>query len=86
MTPALVDAFALGDAHGVLELVAGPQLAGTLAHLRLPNRFAVQVVAVERGDALTVGPKADFEVEEGDMLVVIGSTEALDRFRESVGG
>ena len=86
VTPALVDAFALGDAHGVLELVAGPKLTGTLAHLRLPNRFAVQVVAVERGDALTVGPKADFEVEEGDILVVIGSTEALDRFREGVGG
>src|SRR3989304_5791413 len=41
VTPALVAAFALGDAHGVLELVAGPQLVGTLAHLRLPNRYAV---------------------------------------------
>ena len=86
VTPSLVDAFALGEAHGVLEMVAGPKLTGTLAHLRLPKRFAVQVVAIERGDALTVGPKADFVVEEGDMLVVIGSTEALDRFREGVGG
>ena len=86
VTPSLVDAFALGEAHGVLELIAGPRLVGTLAHLRLPNRFEVQVVAVERGDALTVGPKADFALEEGDKLVVIGSTEALDRFREGVGG
>lgn len=84
VTPALVDAFALGDAHGVLELVAGARLVGTLAHLRLPNRYAVQVVAIERGDELTVGPKADYEVEVGDKLVVIGSTEALDRFREGV--
>lgn len=82
VTPALVDAFALGQAHGVLELVAGRRLVGTLAHLRLPHRYAVQVVAIERGDALTVGPKADFEVAEGDKLVVIGATEALDRFRE----
>ena len=86
VTPSLVDAFALGGAHGVLELVAGARLAGTLSHLRLPNRFAVQVVAVERGDALTVGPKADFEIRVGDKLVVIGSTESLDRFREGVGG
>jgi trk system potassium uptake protein TrkA len=82
VTPSLVDAFALGEAHGVLELVAGRRLVGTLAHLRLPHRYAVQVVAIERGDALTVGPKADFEVAVGDKLVVIGSTEALDRFRE----
>jgi trk system potassium uptake protein TrkA len=86
VTPSIVDAFALGEAHGVLEVVAGPRLAGTLARLRLPHRFAVQVVAVERGDALTVGPKAEFAVEVGDKLVVIGSTEALDRFREEVGG
>lgn len=86
VTPALVDAFALGEGHGVLELVAGERLVGTLAHLRLPNRYGVHVVAVERGDDLTVGPKADFAVAAGDRLVVIGASEALDRFREAVGG
>jgi trk system potassium uptake protein TrkA len=84
VTPSLVDAFALGDAHGVLEIVAGEKLVGTLAHLRLPNRFHVQVVAVERGQELTIGPKADFDVAVGDRLVVIGATEDLDRFREAV--
>lgn len=86
VTPALVDAFALSEAHGVIEIEAGEKLMGTLAHLRLPNRFAVVVVAVERGDQLTVGPKADFEVRLGDRLVVIGATEDLDRFRAAVGG
>ena len=86
VTPSLVDAFALGDAHGVLEIVAGEKLVGTLAHLRLPNRFHVQVVAVERGQELTIGPKADFDVAVGDRLVVIGATDDLDRFREAVAG
>ncbi len=84
VTPALIDAFALSDAHGVIEIEAGEDLVGSLAHLRLPNRFRVQVIAVERGEALTVGPKADFEVQEGDHLVLIGATEDLDRFRETV--
>lgn len=86
VTPSLVDAFALGAGHGVVELVAGARLVGTLAHLRLPHRFAVHVLAVARGDRLVVGPKADFEVDEGDKLVVIGALDDLDRFREAVGG
>jgi trk system potassium uptake protein len=85
VTPSLVDAFELGETHGVVEIEAGPKLTGTLAHLRLPNRFHVQVIVVERGDRITVGPKADFEVALGDRLVVIGETGDLDRFREALG-
>jgi len=86
VTPALVDAFELGETHGVLEIEAGARLIGTLAHLRLPHRFRVQVIVVERGEQVTVGPKADFEVALGDKLVVIGETHDLDRFREALGG
>lgn len=86
VTPALVDAFELGETHGVLEIEAGPRLIGTLARLRLPHRFRVQVIVVERGEKVTVGPKADFEVALGDKLVVIGETHDLDRFREALGG
>ncbi len=85
VTPSLVDAFELGETHGVVEIEAGPKLTGTLAHLRLPHRFHVQIIAVERGDRITVGPKADFEVALGDRLVVIGETAHLDRFREALG-
>lgn len=85
-TPALLDSFGLGDGHGVIEFVAGPALRGTLAHLRLPNRYRVQVIAVARGDALTPAPKADVEILPGDRLVVIGANDDLDRFREDLGG
>ena len=86
VTPALVDAFELGENSGVVEIEAGPDLVGTLAHLRLTNRFHVQVIAVARGERLTAAPKADFAVVEGDRLVVIGATDDLDRFREALGG
>lgn len=84
VTPAIVDAFDLGDTHGVVEIQAGAKLRGTLAQLRLPNRFHVQVIAVQRDEHLTVSPKAEFEVVEGDHLVIIGATEDLDRFRDDV--
>lgn len=86
VTPALLDAFELGDTHGVVEIEAGPELVGTLAKLRLSNRFHVQVIAVARGAQLTPAPKAEFEVQAGDRLVVIGENADLDRFQEALGG
>jgi trk system potassium uptake protein len=81
-TPSIVDAFKLGDAHGVVEVEAGTKLAGTLAHLRLPNRFGVQVIAVNRGGSVDISPGADYQLEPGDRVVIIGSNDAIARFRE----
>ncbi|MFO7546255.1 MAG: TrkA family potassium uptake protein [Trueperaceae bacterium] len=81
-TPSIVDAFKLGDAHGVVEVEAGAKLTGTLAHLRLPNRFGVQVIAVNRGGELDISPGADYVLEPGDRVVIIGSNDAIARFRE----
>jgi trk system potassium uptake protein len=84
--PSLVDAFRLGTAYGVMEVEAGERLVGRLAKLRLPNRFGVQVIAVDRGEQLTVGPTADFEVQLGDRLVLVGANEAIDRLRAHLAG
>lgn len=80
-TPEMVDAFDLGEGHSVIEVEANEKLLGPLAELRLPNRFSVQVIAVNRGGDVVVSPGADFVVARGDNLVVIGSNEAIDRFR-----
>ena len=85
-TPSIVDAFMLGDEHEVVEVDVGTQEAmhGRLSKLRLPNRFGVQVIAVNRGGKLTVSPGADFEVQMGDRVVVIGEVEAVRRFEREL--
>lgn len=85
-TPSIVDAFMLGDEHEVVEVDVGTQEAmhGRLSKLRLPNRFGVQVMAVNRGGKLTVSPGADFEVQLGDRVVVIGEVEAVRRFEREL--
>jgi trk system potassium uptake protein len=80
-TPSIVDAFKLGNRHGVVELQAQEPLVGTLAHLRLPNRFGVQVIAVNRDGVVEINPKADFEIKPGDMLVVLGENDAIGKLR-----
>jgi trk system potassium uptake protein len=82
VTPSLVDAFALGEAYGVMEVEANGTLTGRLDRLRLPQRFGVQVIAIDRAGQLTVSPGADVEVGPGDRLVLVGSNQAIARLRE----
>jgi trk system potassium uptake protein len=86
VTPSLVDAIPLGEDYGVVEVRATVGLAGRLSKLRLPNRFGVQVIAIDRDGRLIVSPGADFEVLEGDRLVLVGSNAATARLRDHLAG
>lgn len=81
-TPSIVDAFNLGHSYEVIEIEVQEKLVGTLAELRLRNRFGVQVIAVNRAGSLTVSPGAEFEVTSGDNLVIIGVNERIQELRE----
>jgi trk system potassium uptake protein TrkA len=80
-TPSIVDAFRLGDTHGVIEIEAEGELVGRLEQLKLPNRFGVQVIAVNRDGRIEISPRADYELRPGDKIVQIGSNEAIERLR-----
>lgn len=80
-SPSIVDAFNLGEVHGVVEVEAGKRLVGRLDELRLPNRFGVSVIAVNRGGEVSISPSATYELREGDRLVVIGGNPAIDKLR-----
>ncbi len=87
-SPSIVDAFDLGPGHEVLEVEVTdqPELLGSLADLRLPSRFGIHVVAVDRSGVVHVTPGAAFELRSGDRLVAIGTLEAVDLFERAVGG
>jgi trk system potassium uptake protein len=81
-TPDIVDQFRLGENHSVIEIETQKRLCGKLMDLNLTNRFGVQVIAVNRTGRLEVSPRADFELMDGDKAVVIGSNDAVDKFRD----
>lgn len=87
-TPSIVDAFKLGEGHEVVEVAIRPDsdLTGTLAKLRLRNRFGIHVIAVDRDGDLMVAPGPECELRIGDRLVVIGKVEAIERFERSMDG
>ena len=80
-TPSIIDAFALGPEHGVVEVEVRSKLTGTLEQLRLRNRFDVHVIAVDRAGQVEISPSASSELKSGDKIVLIGSNQAVERIR-----
>jgi trk system potassium uptake protein TrkA len=79
--PDVLDTLKLGEHHGVMEVDVHENLAGPLARLRLPNRFGVQVLTVNRNNQLIVSPSADFSLQVGDKVLLIGENSAIDKLR-----
>ncbi|MCA9836340.1 MAG: TrkA family potassium uptake protein [Trueperaceae bacterium] len=81
IAPSIMDSFHLGSHHSVVEIEIGDSLSGRLADLKLPHKFGVQIIAVNQGNKLEVSPGADFQILQGDRIVVIGSNENIEKFR-----
>ncbi len=79
--PAMLEKLHLGAEHSVLELRVPKSLVWqTLAQTDLRNRYGVTVLVVKRADKLLVSPPADCILQQGDILVVLGSNEDIAHF------
>lgn len=56
----------------------------SLSELELRRIYGVGVVAIRRGTNFIPNPQGDFRLETGDVLVVIGTREALAKFESSL--
>jgi voltage-gated potassium channel len=59
---------------------SAPLVGQTLAEADLRRRWKVGVVAVQRAGTIFPNPEADFAFQGGDVLVVLGTRNALDGF------
>lgn len=79
----------IAPGYSMQEMPTPDEFIGkTLIELRLPNRFAVTVVAIHDvlSDALHVVPPADYVMKDSDTLLLVGSDEALERMSRLVEG
>ena len=76
--PNLLDRIPLGDKHTILELMVTSSMHGkTLVDADFRKLYDVTIMAIKRGNEISVSPSGSFLMAEGDILVVLGEVEKV---------
>ncbi len=75
----VLDYIELSEAYGILEVPApGSWIGKTIRQLNVRAKLGVNIIAVENGKQTNVSPAADYVIREGDVMVVLGESYALE--------
>src|SRR5690606_25494896 len=81
----VLDYLELSDEHSIMEIKANHKLAGyKLIGLENRTRNSINIVAIKRKDDIIVYPQADKEIEQEDVLIIIGSDADINRFEKKM--
>ncbi|MGB3366167.1 MAG: TrkA family potassium uptake protein [Acidaminobacteraceae bacterium] len=74
----------LAPDYSIMEIVALSSWIGkTLKELDMRNEYGINVMAIKHGDEIDITISAGEVLEEGDVLVVIGHNDNLEKIRKS---
>nr|WP_231563525.1 MULTISPECIES: TrkA family potassium uptake protein [Anoxybacillus] len=83
----VLDYLELSDRHSIVEIVANERLHGhSLLELDIRAKYGINIVAIKRNNDIIVSPLASEMIYEGDILIVIGADQDIDRFENEVVG
>ena len=75
----VLDYIELSEEYGILEVPAPKSWVGkTLKELNIRAKLGVNIIAVENGKKTNVSPAADYRIQAGDIMVVLGENYALE--------
>ncbi len=79
LNPNVLDYIELSDEYGIIEVPVPHRWMGkSLKQLNVRAKLGVTIIAVKRGGRISVSPAADDMLMEGDVVVVLGDTDALN--------
>ena len=79
----VLDYIELSQDYGILEVPAPKSWLGKcINELNVRAKLGVNIIAVENGDKTNVSPTADYRIQEGDVMVVLGDNYALSRVQK----
>lgn len=85
VSPNLLDYIELSENYTIAELSATRKISGrSLKELDTRARYGCTIVAINKEDDVVIAPTADDVLEQGDVMVVIGKNEQIDRFERDV--
>ncbi len=82
-SPNVLDYIELSEECGIIEVpVPKRWIDKTLMELNVRAKLGVNIIAIERENKINVSPGADHRLLEGDILVVLGDTDALNTIQK----
>ncbi|WP_033829363.1 potassium channel family protein [Bacillus andreraoultii] len=77
----VLDYLELSDEHSIVEISANEVISGhAIGQLDIRARYGINIVAIKRHSNIIISPQADEVIQEGDVLIVIGSDTDINRF------
>ena len=74
----VLDYIELSEDYGIVEMPAPKSWCQkSLIELNVRAKLGVNIIGIKRQGDITISPAADFRIMDGDVLVVLGSSEAL---------
>lgn len=81
----VLDYLELSDEHSIVEIAANNVLIGnSIIELDIRAKYGINIVAIKRGDDIIVSPQANDVIRKGDILIVIGADNDINRFEKRV--
>ena len=78
-SPNVLDYIELSNDFGIIEVPAPAKWIGkSLKNLNVRAQLGVNIIAIKQGESINVSPGADYEILPGDVMVVLGGTDALN--------
>lgn len=82
-SPNVLDYIELSEDYGIIEVPAPKSWqGGTLRELNVRAKLGVNIIAVKREGEIEVSPAADYRIQAGDIMVVLGDSVALKRVQK----
>ncbi|NQT74958.1 MAG: TrkA family potassium uptake protein [Candidatus Omnitrophica bacterium] len=90
VSPSILEHIELSPESSIMETVPPKEFIGkSIRDLDIRAKYGLDIIAVRRKEAsreasgeLNVAPKADYVIKQGDIFIIIGSNENLDKFRK----
>jgi trk system potassium uptake protein len=84
-SPSLLDYIELSNHYTIAELAVSKRISGkTMKELNAKERFGCSIVAVNKHNQMITSPAPGDKVHEGDVMVIIGTNQQIERFEEAV--
>jgi trk system potassium uptake protein TrkA len=82
----VIDFIELSPEYSIAEITASTAMVGkTLASLDIRANYGCNVIAIKtKENVMNISPKAETLIQSGDLLVILGSNEDINRFESTL--